>query len=51
MFIPISELSSHVFADTAQQVMIERFIRENESKQFGLYIGDSQLGEVHRDVQ
>lgn len=51
VFIPISELSSHVFADTAQQVMIERFIRENESKQFGLYIGDSQLGEVHRDVQ
>ena len=50
-FIPISELSSHVFADTAQQVMIERFIRENESKQFGLYIGDSQVGEVHRDVQ
>ncbi len=50
-YIPISELSSHVFADAAQQVMIERFIRENESKEFGLYIGDSQVGEVHRDVQ
>ena len=51
VFIPISELSSHVFADAAQQVMIERFVRESESKEFGLYIGDSQVGEVHRDVQ
>lgn len=48
-YLPISSLTSQTFRNSAQKNMAERFAREHQTKEFGLYIGSSQTGEVHRD--
>lgn len=46
-FIPIAELQLQQFEDNAMSVMMSRFATEVRNKVFGLYIGDTQTGEVH----
>ncbi len=48
-YVPISSIETQDFDNSSQRNMVERYIREFQSQEFGLYIGSSQTGEIHRD--
>lgn len=48
-YVTISEIRTQDFGNSAQRNMVERYIREYQSQEFGLYIGSSYEGEVHHD--
>jgi len=48
VFVPIDSLNTGAFHDAAATTMMERFVNEVRSNVFGLYVGDSKTGDVHR---
>lgn len=48
-FVPISQLVGVPWRSISEKVMMERYQRESGNNIFGLYVGDSNTGEVHLD--
>ena len=46
-FTSINSLNTDSFRDTAQSIMMDRFVTEVQSDVFGLYVGDTESGDVH----
>lgn len=47
--LPINSLGDLAWSTSAQARMMSRFAQEYRNNAFGLYVGDSQSGEVHAD--
>jgi len=47
VFINIDSLDTDSFKDKAQSIMMNRFVTEVRSNVFGLYIGNTESGDVH----
>lgn len=46
-FVPIADLNTMEYPDTAQASMMQRYALETMNRSFGLYIGDAQSGDIH----
>lgn len=49
--LPLDAAPAANWRDKAEAVMIRRYLTERSNNQFGLYIGDSNAGEVHHETQ
>ena len=49
-YLPLSSIPKQNFSNLAQKNMAERFAREYQTNESGLYIGNSKTGEVHKDA-
>lgn len=47
--VPLAALAELHTVSAAEASMLRRFAREHETRNFGLYIGDAERGEVHVD--
>lgn len=49
-FVKIDSLQTDRFSDSAQSIMMSRFVNEVKNHVFGLYVGDAQSGDVHHQT-
>jgi len=48
-YLPLAQALARDWADPAEAIMVRRFMNERNSNAFGLYIGSTLSGEVHKD--
>ena len=46
-FIPLASVPASLSGPIAERTIIERYILESQSQQFGLYVGDDEYGDLH----
>tara|TARA_R110002074_G_scaffold130836_1_gene272785 strand:- start:3845 stop:4789 length:945 start_codon:yes stop_codon:yes gene_type:complete len=49
--LPISQVPRAIWSSPAVNAMMARYYQESANNQFGLYIGDAEVGDVHQDSQ
>ena len=46
-----NDVDASAWFDDAERVMVNRFFEERRNNQFGLYVGDTNSGDIHIDEQ
>lgn len=50
-FVDADKVMNTEWYHSAEKIMVQRYFAERNTNQFGLYIGDSDTGEIHHEIE